>query len=98
MTRLNPYFYNYLVTKHIRQDDGHYLCIYRRPFTKLEDIISDFPEFNLKELQYLSNTDTILRTNPKFKGMTIKKINRICVTDFDLRNYPKVCRELRVNI
>ena len=76
--RLNRLYYNYRVTRFTKDEaTGRYTKVFDKLYSQLKDILTDFPEFTMTQIKYLSNHDSILRTNDRYKGVSINKINPI---------------------
>lgn len=73
MPKVSTLNYNYRVTKHIKVNDN-YEKVYDKLFSQLKDIIADFPDLTLIDIRYLARHNSIVRTNSKYKGLTIQKI------------------------
>lgn len=73
MPQVSKLNYNYRVTKHIKVNDN-YEKVYDKLFSQLKDIIADFPDLTLIDIRYLARHNSIVRTNSKYKGLTIQKI------------------------
>lgn len=78
MVKLSKLHYNYKVTI-FDKIENEYKEVKTRLYSQLTDIQQDYPHLTLTEVRYLSKHDSTVRTNPKFKGMTIQKIHPISI-------------------
>lgn len=76
MVKLNSLYYNYRAIRYVSENDQH-IKVHDKLYSQLKEILEDFPDLNLKDLKYLSNTHTGVRTNEKYKGVVITKITPI---------------------
>lgn len=73
MPQLSKLNYNYRVMRYEKKDE-QYVKVYDRLFSQLKDIQSEFSEYSIKDLQYLSRHNSVCRTSEKYKGLSIQKI------------------------
>jgi hypothetical protein len=77
MPRLSRFNYNYRLTKHIKnEENGMYEKVYDQLFSQLSDMQGE-TGLNIRELQYLARHDSILRSDHRYKGLSIKKIHPV---------------------